>query len=433
VRRRILWTTLSILLALIFTLPIFAPRTVAKNAITLDFYYATTCSHCQQKIPIIQAIATNYSTTVIVTWRELTNKTNMDDWHAHGSPPYPVVLIQNTTKILADNITYTTLSTILDNLIADLGPGYFQDETIITIPFFGRIDTKTLSLPVLTITLGALDSVNPCSFFILFFLLGLLVSLQSRRKMLLVGGIFILFSGLIYFLFMFILLNTLVVLQNIRIISIAAGIIALIMGILNIKDFFAYKQGPSLTIPDDKRPLIFRRMRRLAHATYLPAILAGAVFLAVTVNFYELLCTLGFPLVYTTQLASYNLPASTYYLYLILYNIVYVIPLIIILIAFMFTLGNTRLSEWRGRQLKLLSGIMILTFGVIFLTDFMILQNVWAPILLLIISIAATLIFSALWKKRRQPPQPNEPIVTGDGEADPTETTDSESAHPPAP
>ena len=432
-RRRIRWMVLGICLITVLSVLILPRSIEAKNAITLDFYYTSTCSHCKQKIPVIQAIEKNYSATARVRWRELTNSTNMQDWRAHGSPPFPSVLIQNETKVLGDNITYDTLKTILDNYIHDLGPGYFQDETIIDVPFFGRVDTKTLSLPVLTVTLGALDSINPCSFFVLFFLLSLLISLQSRRRMLLIGGIFIFFSGFIYFLFMFILYNALAVVQTIWIISIAVGVVAIVMGVINMKDFFFFKQGPSLSIPEEKRPVIFGRMRRLVRTTYLPAILGGAVFLAVTVNFYELLCTLGFPLVYTTQLAAYHLPAASYYLYLILYNIVYVIPLIIILAVFTFTLGRAKLSEWRGRQLKLLSGIMILSFGVFFIVDITLLQNVWVPVVLLLVSVAMTLLISGIVKRRMPPAQPSEPDVTGDGEAGLTGTIDSGSTSPPAP
>jgi len=428
------WKTLSLCIILLFTFLLLLRPVSAANPVTLKFYYTESCAHCREKIPIIQAIERNYSTTVTVLMLELANTTNMHDFRDHGLSQFPAVLIQNETVVTSDNITYDILADILDSYISNLNPNYTQNESYINIPFFGRLDLRTLSLPVLTVTLGALDSINPCSFFVLFFLLSLLISLQSRRKMLLVGGIFIFFSGFIYFVFMFILFNALAILQNIRIISLAAGIVALIMGILNIKDFFYFKQGPSLSIPEEKRTIIFGRMRSLVRATYLPAILGGAIFLAVTVNFYELLCTLGFPLVYTTQLAAYHFPATTYYLYLILYNIVYVIPLIIILLAFTFTLGRAKLSEWRGRQLKLLSGIMILSFGILFVADFTILQNVWTPVALLAISIAATLIISYIWKKRTTPTQPMsvEPEITEGGEADPTATTDSGSTHPPA-
>ncbi|MBU0496905.1 MAG: hypothetical protein KKG04_03000, partial [Candidatus Thermoplasmatota archaeon] len=144
----------------------------------------------------------------------------------------------------------------------------------------------------------------------------------------------------------------------------------------------------------------FKKMRNLVKTTYLPAILSGTIVLAITVNFYELLCTLGFPLVFTNQLNTYNLSVSEYYLYILLYNIVYVIPLIIILLVFIFTLGKMKLSEWGGRQLKLISGIMIFSFGLIFIIDYQILENVIVPILLLALSIFLTVTISIFTKKR---------------------------------
>jgi len=434
VRRRTYLGILCICFLTIFSsLGIIQP-VAAHGVITVNFYYTSTCSHCREKFPVIQAIEANYSSTVAVAWKELTNGSNMKEWQNLGFQQYPSVLIQNTTKVPSDNITYATLSSIIDNYINELGPGYFQDENIIYVPVFGRIDLKTLSLPVLTLTLGALDSINPCSFFVLFFLLSLLVSMQSRRRMLLVGGIFIFFSGLMYFLFMFVLLNALVVLQNIQLISVAAGAVALVMGVLNIKDFFFFKQGPSLSIPEEKRPELFGRMRRVVRTTYLPTILGGTVFLAATVNFYELLCTLGFPLVYTTQLAVYHLAPLTYYLYLLFYNIVYVVPLIVILVVFTVTLGKAKLSEWRGRQLKLLSGVMILSFGVLFIVDFTVLQIVWVPVLLLVVSVIVTILVSWVMKRRLPPASSGVQLVVSEGEvADPGVSSDSESVPPSGP
>lgn len=377
---------------------------VAKNFVVVDFYYSESCGSCKSKFPIIEAIQENYTDKVIVNWKPFSNATYHKEWSDRGFKKFPAVLIKNETKITGENITYATLSLVIDNYIANLGPGYFSDDNIIYLPFFGKINVSSLSLPVLTITLGALDSFNPCSFFILFFLLSLLIYMQSRRRMLLIGGIFIFFSGFFYFLFMFILFTSISVMQNIFVISIIAGIIAIIIGILNVKDFFFFKQGPSLSIPEKKRPGIFKKMRQLVKTTYLPAVLGGTIFLAVTVNFYELLCTLGFPLVYTSQLAAYNLQPVQYYLYLILYNIIYVIPLIIILMIFVFTLGKTKLSEFQGRQLKLLSGIMIFIFGILFLVDFMLLENVLTPIALLGLSILLTIVISYVWKRYKKEP-----------------------------
>jgi uncharacterized membrane protein len=79
--------------------------------------------------------------------------------------------------------------------------------------------------------------------------------------------------------------------------------------------------------------------------------------------------------------------------------VVYVIPLIVIVLLFVFTLGKIKLSEWHGRILKLVSGVMMVSFGVLFLIDFKILQNVVTPILLLVFSLLATFVISYIWKK----------------------------------
>jgi hypothetical protein len=87
--------------------------------------------------------------------------------------------------------------------------------------------------------------------------------------------------------------------------------------------------------------------------------------LAVAANFYELLCTAGFPTVYTRLLTLQDLGATQHYLYLALYNLVYVIPLAVIVGVFAFTMGARRLSEREGRLLKLMSGLMMLQLGIL--------------------------------------------------------------------
>jgi hypothetical protein len=93
--------------------------------------------------------------------------------------------------------------------------------------------------------------------------------------------------------------------------------------------------------------------------------LAATLLLAVAANFYELLCTAGFPMVYTRLLTLQDLGATQHYLYLALYNLVYVIPLAVIVGAFAFTMGARRLSEREGRLLKLMSGLMMLQLGLL--------------------------------------------------------------------
>ena len=199
---------------------------IAENQVIVDFYYSETCGSCQAVIPIIDNVtahyAENYSGKVVIQKKEVSsNTTNYNEMLARDVA-YPAVVINNKTKIPEDYITNDYLIEVIDRYIANLSVDEIPED-IIYVPFFGAVNLSRLSLPVFTIVLGGLDSFNPCAFFILFILLSLLVSLGSRWKILLVGGIFIFFSGLFYFLFMLTILTIFQLIQMI-ILSIIAGV-----------------------------------------------------------------------------------------------------------------------------------------------------------------------------------------------------------------
>lgn len=244
----------------------------------------------------------------------------------------------------------------------DAGRGEYID-----IPFFGRFATEALSLPALTLVLAGLDAFNPCAFFVLLFLLSMMAHQKSRRRMLLVGGIFVTISGLMYFAFMAAWLNIFQLFGHLGWVTLAAGVLAVFVGLINVKDFFWFEKGLSLSIPESKKPDLFRRARAILNADHLPAMLAATAFLAIAANFYELLCTAGFPMVYTRLLTLAELPASGRYAWLAIYNLIYVLPLAAIVAIFARTLGARKLTEREGRLLKLLSGLMMLGLGMLLL------------------------------------------------------------------
>jgi len=272
-------------------------------------------------------------------------------------------------------------------------------DNSINLPFFGDLDVSSSPLPLLTLLIAGMDSFNPCAFFVLLTLLGMLVHAQSRNKMLLIGGIFVFFSGFIYFLFMAAWLNLFLVMGHVAVITTIAGCVSVTIAAINIKDFFFFKQGVSLSIPDSAKPKLFDRMRRLLRSDSLVSILIGATVLAIVANFYELLCTAGFPMVFARILTLNNLSTPTYYLYLVLYNIVYVIPLLFIVLGFSLTLGRQKLSEWQGRVLKLVSGSMMLGLGIILLVNPALLNSVLVSCSILIGAVGLSLLVASVTKK----------------------------------
>ena len=256
----------------------------------------------------------------------------------------------------------------------------------------GAVNTQALSLPLLTVVLAGVDAFNPCAFFVLLFLLSLLVHAKSRARMMIVGGTFVLFSGVVYFIFMAAWLNVFLVAGELRAITVIAGLIALTVAALNIKDYFWFKEGPSLSIPDSAKPGLFKRMREVVTTGAMGPMLVSTVLLAIVANSYELLCTAGFPMVYTRTLTLAKLESWQYYAWLAAYNVIYVLPLLAIVIVFTRTMGARKLSESEGRILKLVSGFMMLGFGLVLLLAPNLLTNTLASILVLALAVVASVL-----------------------------------------
>jgi hypothetical protein len=224
----------------------------------------------------------------------------------------------------------------------------------------------------------------------------MMVHQKSRARMMAIGGVFVLTSGLMYFAFMAAWLNLFQLLGTLAWVTLAAGGMALAVGLINVKDFFVFGRGVSLSIPESRKPAIYQRARAILAAGNVPAMLAATVLLAVAVNFYELLCTAGFPMVYTRLLTLQDLGPAQHYLYLALYNAVYVIPLAVIVGVFVFTLGARKLTEREGRLLKLLSGLMMLMLGVLLVLAPELLNRLGVAFALIAVAVGVTWIAARL-------------------------------------
>jgi hypothetical protein len=267
------------------------------------------------------------------------------------------------------------------------------------IPFLGTLDVRSASLPVLTIAIAGMDSFNPCAFFVLLSLLGLLVHGGSRNKMLIVGGVFVFISGFIYFLCMTAWLNLFLVMGNVSAVTMTAGVVSLVIATINIKDFFIFKKGLSLTIPDSAKPRLFSRIRDLLRSTSFLHVIAGTMVLAIMANFYELLCTAGFPMVFTRILTLDSHSALSSYLYLLLYNVVRVIPLFVIVLGFTITLSSRKLTEQHARILKLVSGTMMLGLGTVLVVHPVLLNSLLISFVLVAGAVCVSLLLAAMTRR----------------------------------
>ena len=160
-------------------------------------------------------------------------------------------------------------------------------------------------------------------------------------------------------------LNVFLLVGYLRWAQITLGILAVTIGTIHVKDFFAFKKGISLSIPESARPGIYARVRKIVTAENLIGAIAGAIVLAVLVNIIELLCTAGLPAMYTEILTMRGYAAWKNYAYLGLYNVAYMLDDTVMVALVVVTLGRHKLQEREGRWLKLVSGAFILALGLV--------------------------------------------------------------------
>jgi len=375
--------------------------------IPLYFFWSAQCPHCRHALPFVTTLAQR------LPWLELHSlEVNADRGHAQRYLELAAALGQEANSVPAflfcgtmttgfDSAATTgaaleqSLQTCYRLVQANGAAGWqafarAQQDAPLQLPLFGQLDLHSLSLPAFTLVLAALDSFNPCAFFVLLFLLSLLVHARSRGHMLLIGGTFVLCSGLVYFMFMAAWLNLFLVLGEIAWVTTLAGVVAVLIALINIKDFFWLHRGITLSIPEHARPRLYQRMRGLLDTGRIPAMLLGTLLLAIAANSYELLCTAGFPMLYTRILTINGLAPPAYYGYLLLYNVIYVIPLLCIVGVFSLTLGARKLGTRGGRLLKLLAGLMMLELGLVLIVAPGLLNSAGIAVLLLCAALLLT-------------------------------------------
>ncbi|MGB9749168.1 MAG: hypothetical protein ACP5OZ_00925 [Candidatus Woesearchaeota archaeon] len=411
------------LMMLLNSLSVFASNKSFSREINVYMFGAYNCPHCAAEKPYLEKLSKEYP--INVYYFEVTQQENYDLWekfcNAYNQKPKGVpntfigdkfisgfVKENDSIALKIKNVVeeYTTNCNAYEDALSNVEKSYNQkisiniapiysydkkkfnffecskpnetktsenlsSEKIVTIPVLGDFKISSISLPIFTIIIAGLDSFNPCALWVLTFLLSLLIYSKSRKKMLIVGLIFVIASGVVYFMFMAAWLNLFLVLRYQKFVRIIIVLLALFAGIVNVKDAFFYKKGISLTIDDSKKPKLIEKMRSIVKTVKEEGItlllILQTIILAVSVNFIELACTAGFPAVYTNILTLKQLPKIVYYLYLVLYNIFYVIPLLLIVLIFVITLGATKISERTGRILKFISGIVMIALALIML------------------------------------------------------------------
>ena len=263
----------------------------------------------------------------------------------------------------------------------------------IDIPLIGTVDLSSQSLLVSTVLISFVDGVNPCSIWVLTMLLALTLHTGSRKKVVIIGLIFLTVTAGVYALFIAGLFTMFKVVSFVGWIQAAVAAVALFFALVNIKDYFWYKEGISFTIADDKKPGIFQRIRRIMDASQsFWGLAGGTVVLAGGVSLVEFSCTAGFPVLWTNLLVSQNVPTLTFVLLLLVYLLIYQLDELGIFFFAVFTMRASKLEEKHGRVLKLIGGMLMLALAGVMLINPSLMNNLTSSLVVFGGAFGATLL-----------------------------------------
>lgn len=269
----------------------------------------------------------------------------------------------------------------------------------INIPLIGKVDLSKQSLVVSTALIAFVDGFNPCSIWVLTMLLALTLHTGSRKKVLIIGIIFITVTAAAYALFIAGIFTILNYVSFLGWVQVLVALIALIFAAINIKDYFWYKEGVSFTIADEKKPGIARGIRRVMDSQSFWAMAAATVALAAGVSLVEFSCTAGFPVMWSNILAAQNVSTLDFVGLLLLYMVIYQLDELAIFLFAVFTLKASRLEEKHGRILKLIGGVLMLTLAVVMLVKPTLMNQLSSALIIFAIAFGVTVLILLLHRR----------------------------------
>jgi cytochrome c biogenesis protein CcdA/glutaredoxin len=341
--------------------------------VELVFFYDPGCPHCARIEAFLEEIAPDYPELEVVRFnvREPKSREILERLlTAYGVELGPVPLIFVGDVALIGDTFYgleeepvtlfgrageMALEEAIQRAIAVNAPSPLVRAKGIR----GQDLAEKLALPAILVA-AAVDSVNPCCFAILIFLFGTLLVAGRRRRILPIGLAFLSAIYISYFLMGLGVYSAIQAAGVQYYFILSVSILAVLMGLWNVKDYFAYGKWFTIEVPQRWRPLL---KRLTASVVSVP----GAFAIGILDSLFLLPCSSG-PYIAILALISRTTTRAQGVLYLLLYNLVFILPLLLLTLGVHFGFTTTARAEtWRSqrlRKLHLISGAVMFILGV---------------------------------------------------------------------
>lgn len=347
-----------------------------QDAVEVIYFWGNGCPHCAKEKIFLDKLEKKYPELGIKRYevwysqenQKLFAKTAKELDITQLGVPLTIIKDKYFIGYRDDETTGKEIEDYLKSVLSEIPLAEASEgKGKIKLPFFGETDLSRLSLPVLAITLGAVDGFNPCAMWILLFLIALLINTKSRKKIWLIGGTFIAASGLFYFLVLAAWLNLFLAIGYLYFIRLGIGLFALGFGFWQLREFIYYQPGicKVLGLKPKLQQKLTQKAEKIVSSPLTLAMIGGLILLAISVNLIEFFCSAGLPAIFTGILSFYSLNTFSYYFYLLLYTFIFMLDDLIVFSLAIITLRKAGFTEKYNRWSALIGGLLILILGIL--------------------------------------------------------------------
>ena len=335
----------------------------ANNTITL--FYSSTCGACHKAMPYIDEARAKYPNVRFNYFDNMGSPSNLSlmnrfsERYGVSYPSYPVVFAGDITVLQGFNRISDNIEAVAGAMNAGLIPDAAYEKRHFSADTAGNQTSITGITYAAVVLAGLLDGINPCAFAVLIFLLIALTTAESKRRVLEIGLTYTLGVFLIYITAGVGIIKIVALTGLSSYFTLIAGVLVIAAGIIEFADGVLKNSPVSLSVPASKKELFAGYIRR--------ATVPAAFVLGVLVGIFELPCTGGIYLAVLSLLSS-QVTFNEGLIYLVIYNLAFILPLIIIVLAVTFGISPemiNRIREEHKKTLRAATGILLIAMGIL--------------------------------------------------------------------
>ena len=389
-----------LLIFILFIIGINYAYAEEKNLVNIYIFYSNTCPHCHEELTYLDKFEEKYDNVRVYKYEVgnsqnailLDNVSVLFDTQVSGVP-FTVIgdkyfkgfSYESYYERFVAAIEYYSSNQYKDRTGEYIGgielpkydenknnngkdiDEYIDEKTNRKIKIFGKtISLKNMALPVISVLIGLVDGFNPCAMWVLLFLISMLIGINDKKRMWIIGMTFLLTSGFVYLLFMLAWLNAATLLLAVKLVRLVIGLIAISGAIINIRSYIRHLRDSGCDVIDDKkRSKIFDKIKKFTSEKNLLLAILGAMALAISVNIVELACSAGLPVMFIEILSMNDLNTIEKSIYIGLYMLFFLIDDFIVFFIAVRTMELTGFSTKYGKISKLVGGILLFLIGIL--------------------------------------------------------------------